>query len=277
LSILGPVVPHIIKGPAVFYDQHRYPLRFVMDDKHGNAKTKGDGVYDKEDDIEYFLMAGLLFIISNIEKPFLQIHKKLLCLCFNCISLAGLFPDMAGCDKLADNTLIYFTARKNMRVPYRKPGKFSQMKMDPLMTKEKFAELEDKLEKLKQKRPQAAAEVKRLAELGDFSENVEYQLAKGRLRGINNAILTLENQLNQAEIIAPIKNDKVQVGSVVTLKTENGMKKYQILGSAEANPQKGIISRNSPIGEALLGHTAGEVIKIRLASGEAEYKILKIE
>lgn len=164
-----------------------------------------------------------------------------------------------------------------MRVPYRKPGKFSQMKSDPLMTKEKYAELEEKLEKLKHKRPQAAAEVKRLAELGDFSENVEYQLAKGRLRGINYAILTLESQLNQAEIIAPASGDTVRVGNFVTVETEKGQKKYQILGSAEADPQKGIISRNSPIGEALLGHREGDVVKIKLADKEAEYKILKIE
>ena len=164
-----------------------------------------------------------------------------------------------------------------MRVPYRKPGKYGQMKSDPLMTKEKFAELEDKLAKLKEKRPQAAAEVKRLAELGDFSENMEYQLAKGRLRGINNAILTLESQLNQAEIIEAAKNDKVRVGGTVTVQTENNLRKYKILGSAEADPQKGIISRSSPIGEALLGRVAGEVIRIKLANREAEYKIVKIE
>jgi transcription elongation factor GreA len=164
-----------------------------------------------------------------------------------------------------------------MRVPYRKPGKYSQIKSDPIMTKEKFAELEEKLEKLKQKRPFAAGEVKRLAELGDFSENVEYQLAKGRLRGINNAILTLESQLNQAEIIETAPGDTVRVGNIVTVETGKGHKKYQILGSAEADPQKGIISRNSPIGEALLGYREGDVVKVQLADREAEYKILKIE
>lgn len=164
-----------------------------------------------------------------------------------------------------------------MRVPYRKPGKFSQMKLDPLMTKEKFVELEEKLEKLKQKRPQAAAEVKRLAELGDFSENVEYQLAKGRLRGINNTILTLESQLNQAEIIEAASGDKVGVGNIVIVETGKGRKKYQILGSAETDPAKGIISRNSPLGEALLGHKEGDMVTVNLAGRETEYKILKIE
>src|SRR3990167_4531594 len=115
-----------------------------------------------------------------------------------------------------------------MRVPYRKPGKFSQMKPDPMMTEEKFNELKKEQEKLKRIRPHAAADVARLAELGDFSENAEYQLAKGRLRGINNAIVRLENQINQAEIIKPQRTDTVQLGSTVTIESASGQKTYQI-------------------------------------------------
>lgn len=164
-----------------------------------------------------------------------------------------------------------------MQTPYRKPGKFSQIKSDPLMTRVKFAELETKLKKLKQIRPEAAKEVARLAELGDFSENVEYQLAKGRLRGINGGILKLERQLNDAEIITANKGtDVVQVGHTVTIEY-NGMQKiYQILGSSETKPEKGIISHNSPIGSALLGHRVGDVVKVKVGEKDVEYKILKI-
>lgn len=164
-----------------------------------------------------------------------------------------------------------------MQVPYRKPGKFSQIKSDPLMTQAKFDELEAKLKKLKQIRPEAAKEVARLAELGDFSENVEYQLAKGRLRGINSGILKLERQLNDAEIIAPNKKtDTAQVGHTVMIECNGKQKTYQILGSSETKPEKGIISRNSPIGSALLGHGVGEVVKIKIGEKEVEYKVIKI-
>lgn len=177
-----------------------------------------------------------------------------------------------------------------MRVPYRKPGKFSQMKPDPLMTKAKFNELTQELERLKKKRPQAAAEVARLAELGDFSENAEYQLAKGRLRGINNAILRLESELNQAEIIKPSEQtETVQIGHTVTVENEGKspperdpasrrwQKTYQILGSSETKPERGIISHNSPIGSALMGRAVGDEARVKLADREVAYKIVKIE
>lgn len=164
-----------------------------------------------------------------------------------------------------------------MQVPYRKPGKFSQIKSDPLMTQVKFDELEAKLSRLKESRPHAAQEVARLAELGDFSENVEYQLAKGRLRGINSGILKLERQLNDAEIIAPNKKtDTAQVGHTVTIECNGKEKTYQILGSSETKPEKGIISHNSPIGSALLGHRVGDEVKIVVGEKEVKYEVIKI-
>lgn len=176
---------------------------------------------------------------------------------------------------MADKAKIcYHTA---MRTLDRKPKKPSQAATDPLITEAKFAELKKKLEKLQHTRPHAAAEVARLAELGDFSENVEYQLAKGRLRGINNAILKTENELNRAVIITPKKQtDTIQIGHTVTIETDGKEKTYQILGSSETNPGKGIISYNSPMGEALLGHCVGDVVAVKIASTERMYTIRKI-
>ena len=166
-----------------------------------------------------------------------------------------------------------------MRVPYRKPTKYSHLKSDPLLTEGKLVELKNKLDKLiNVSRPRAVEEVKRLAELGDFSENVEYQLAKGRLRGINDNITKIENHLKQAVIITPDKQiDTVQLGHTVTIENDNNQKTYQILGSSETNPQKGIISNQSPIGTALIGRKLGETIKINLLGKEIAYKIKKIE
>ena len=166
-----------------------------------------------------------------------------------------------------------------MRVPFRKPKKVNYTKPDYFITKERFDELEIKLKRLKDfTHPQAVFEVRRLAELGDFSENVEYQLAKGRLRGINNLILKLEKAINNASIIAPNKqNNVIQTGHTVTIEYDNKQKKYQILGSSETNPEKGIISHNSPLGSALVGRRIGDVTKLKLAGRELEYKIIKIE
>jgi transcription elongation factor GreA len=166
-----------------------------------------------------------------------------------------------------------------MQVPYRKPGKYSQMKQDPMLTQAKAQELKEKLERLKNyTRPKAAEEVRRLAELGDFSENVEYQLAKGRLRGINNSILTIEHQINNAKIIpSPNTANMVQIGHTVTITTGGKDKKYLILGSSETDPTKGIISHISPLGAALLGKKIGDSIQIKSAEKEINYTIVNIE
>ena len=166
----------------------------------------------------------------------------------------------------------------SMQIPYRKPGKFSQIAVDPLMTTAKLNELKKELEKLKYIRPRAAADVAQLAELGDFSENAEYQLAKGRLRRINNAILRLEREVNNAEIISVDKDVYVvQLGHTVTVECEGKQKVFQILGSSETDPSRGIISQHSALGSALLGHKIGETVKVQLASRGVEYKIIAVK
>lgn len=165
-----------------------------------------------------------------------------------------------------------------MQTPYRKPGKYSLQANDPYLSQDKYLELEQELTKLLKKRPQAAAEVSRLAELGDFSENVEYQLAKGRLRGINNAITKLEAQLNSAIIIDKTKIvDEVALGSIVKVQVNGKEKEYEILGSSESNPDKGIISHTSPIGEILMGKKVGDKVSLKLKDREVEYEILEIK
>ena len=165
-----------------------------------------------------------------------------------------------------------------MRVPIRKSEKYTNLKTDPYITQAKFDELKIKLERLiKVKRPQEAEEVKRLALMGDFSENVGYQIAKGRLRGINQRIIDIENLLKSAEIIYQDKNSQsAQIGNFVTLERAGKEKIYKILGSEETDPSAGVISRNSPLGSALIGKAVGDFIEINLHDKIISYKIIKI-
>ena len=113
---------------------------------------------------------------------------------------------------------------------------------------------------------------------GDFSENHAYQTAKGRLRSINQRILDIENHLKQANIImAPKNNGAVDLGHFVTVAVGDKTRTYQILGSSETDPLRGIISNNSPIGAALMNHKVGDIVKIKLADKLIEYKILEIK
>ncbi|HYE60097.1 MAG TPA: GreA/GreB family elongation factor [Candidatus Kapabacteria bacterium] len=165
-----------------------------------------------------------------------------------------------------------------MRIPTRKPTKFSHLDTDPLLTREKFDELNNELNRLKTvTRPKAMAEVSRLAAMGDFSENAAYQIAKGKLRGINNRIMILETHLNKAEIITPDHNTAtIHIGHTVTVRDGDIEKTYTILGSSETDPSRGIISHTSPLGAALIGHKIGDRITVPIGKKEKQLVIQNI-
>lgn len=167
-----------------------------------------------------------------------------------------------------------------MRTLDRKAEKEQAPEFDPQMTQEKYDSLVAKLEYLKNvARPQAIADTRLYGENGDFSENAEYQIAKGRLRGMNRTISELEYLLPRAEIIqVPTHADAVHIGHTVTLAMENGQQvQWKILGPKESAPERGIISHKSPIGAALLGKHIGDVAEVQLPERVVQYTIIAIE
>jgi len=165
-----------------------------------------------------------------------------------------------------------------MRVPIRKGGQYTYIKDDPYMTEDKFEALKKNLEKLKQEiQPRLIAEVKRLALMGDFSENAAYQIAKGKLRGTNSKIDKLTKQIADANLIKIDKDTSVvQIGHQVTISNGDKEFRYRILGSSETNPAKGAISYQSPLGKALIGKKINDSVEIKLANEVVKYKIISI-
>jgi len=160
-----------------------------------------------------------------------------------------------------------------MRVPIRKGDDRVFAPKDYYLSPEKYRELEAEIVRLTAKRPSLATEVKRLAEMGDFSENAGYQLAKGRLRGLNQRLLDLADRLKKAEIITGDADiSSVQIGHTVKLISAAAHKTYTILGGSESNPSHGVISHLSPLGSALLGKRVGDVVSV---NGK-DYEILSI-
>ncbi|MFA5210967.1 MAG: GreA/GreB family elongation factor [Patescibacteria group bacterium] len=165
-----------------------------------------------------------------------------------------------------------------MRTINRKAEKKHNQNFDPFISQAQYQKYEKQLAKLKKESPFLRDEVARLALLGDFSENVEYQIAKSKLRSANHKILKLETLLNQSQIISDdTDNELVKLGKTVTLETNGEIKKYQILGSQESDPSKNIISQNSPLGQNLLGKKVGEKIEIILKDKKIIYKIISID
>ncbi|PIR81611.1 MAG: hypothetical protein COU21_02695 [Candidatus Komeilibacteria bacterium CG10_big_fil_rev_8_21_14_0_10_36_65] len=164
-----------------------------------------------------------------------------------------------------------------MRTQNRKPGEFTYITPDPNLTLAKVNEFKTKLKKLKSAQPKAIQDVRQLAEGGDFSENAAYQIAKGRLRRLNNKIFKLEEHLKNSIIINPSsKSDQVQLGNRVTINLAGEIITYLILGSSEIDLEKNIISHNSPIGSSLIGKKVGDNFTLRLDNKEKVGKIIKI-
>ncbi len=115
---------------------------------------------------------------------------------------------------------------------------------------------------------------------GDLSENADYIKAKedqGFLEGrITELTQILSNVVLIEENSAP--KEQVEIGCKVTIQEDTyPPETYFLVGPQEADPVKGRISHKSPIGEALLGHKAGEIVSAQTPVGEVKLKIIKIE
>jgi len=163
-----------------------------------------------------------------------------------------------------------------MQIPKRKPGKYAHVPVDPHLTRATFDALQKQLENVKSQHRPAVVELQRLAELGDFSENAAYQMAKGRLRAINDKIFELSQRLKHAVIITGSTSDRVELGSAVTVEINGKQAVYRVLGSSETNPGKGIISHHSPIGVALMGKKVGDRGSFKLPEKEVFFQVIKI-
>lgn len=169
-----------------------------------------------------------------------------------------------------------------MRVPTRRSETDRELLRpadDYYVTPEKIAGMKQELLDLtKRQRPEAADEVFRTGQMGDLSENAAYQFAKMNLRRINSRILSLENKLKYAVPIARGASDgKIRIGSTVVLEIGSQQVTYEILGSNETNPARGRISHGAPLGQALLGHVAGDVVGVTLPRGTTQYRILEVK
>lgn len=165
-----------------------------------------------------------------------------------------------------------------MQIPKRRHEKLMVRDESPIpMTEDARKNLQQKLARLKASLPEQITNTRAAADLGDRSENAEYQISKGKLRGTHRQIIVIEDQLKRATIIKAGAAGKVQLGSTVVLESAGKKFTFQILGSFETNPGKGVISNQSPLGKALLGHKQDDEVVIKMEAGEKKYLILEVK
>ncbi len=155
------------------------------------------------------------------------------------------------------------------------------MLQETLLTAEGLKELEQELDNLKTVgRKEAAEKIKVDRSFGDLSENAEYDEAMSDQAKLEARINEIETMIKNAKVFdeSTLGTEAVHIGSKVTI--ENGSKQkfeYKIVGFAQANPDEGKISDESPVGKALLGHKVGEEVTVEAPIGTLHFTIVSID
>lgn len=163
------------------------------------------------------------------------------------------------------------------------PGDYREEREDDIvLTEEGLRRLQEELDYLKNvKRWEVAKRIEQARSFGDIMENSEYDDAKHEQAFVEGRIVEIERILENARIIREEEIDlsEVTLGSTVHLEDiERGEElRFRLVSAAEARGGRGCLSDQSPVGRAILGRKAGEVVDVQVPSGVIQYRILRIE
>lgn len=149
------------------------------------------------------------------------------------------------------------------------------------MTRQGYEALVNELKHLKSVvRPQVIEAVRVAREEGDLRENAEYHGAKEKQAILEAKIRHLETQIANAVVIdtETLSGDRVVFGATVRVReAETDQEKtFRLVGADEANPQKGWISIQSPVGRALVGKQTGDTVEVRVPKGTVMYEVVGV-
>lgn len=147
------------------------------------------------------------------------------------------------------------------------------------VSKESLEELKNELIKLRDVViPEIAKRIDEAKQQGDLSENAEYHQAREDMAWAQGRVLDLEKLITSAKVFEKTSSaDKVAVGSTIVVDLNGRNKQYTIVGPQEINPGLGLISNESPLGGAFIGHTIGDKVEVETPAGKNVYKILEIK
>lgn len=151
-----------------------------------------------------------------------------------------------------------------------------------ILTSDGLRKLEEELENLKVvRRAEVAVKIKEARAQGDLSENAEYDAAKEEQAEIESRIVVIEKMLRNVEVIeeSDLNQNKINLGNTIKLYDVEFEEEvvYTLVGSAEADPQQGRISNESPLGIALIGHEVGDEVDVDAPDGVIKFKVLEIK
>ena len=123
-------------------------------------------------------------------------------------------------------------------------------------------------------------EIQHAREFGDLRENAEYKAALERQSIVKARIAQVRQRLSEVDSIdlSKIPTDRVAYGSRVILYDLEKEEKvtYKLVTSEESDPDKGMISTVSPIGQALIGKEEGDEVKVKTPTGWRSFEISRL-
>lgn len=148
------------------------------------------------------------------------------------------------------------------------------------MTPKGYQKLKDELRECKAERPRLSDVILEAREHGDLSENAEYHAAKEKQGFLEARIQELEAKIGFAEVIDPAKlsGDRVVFGATVLLEDiDSGEEScYTIVGEEESDVKGGLISLKSPVARALINHSEGDEVKVKVPGGMRAFEIVEV-
>jgi transcription elongation factor GreA len=141
--------------------------------------------------------------------------------------------------------------------------------------------LQDELDKLEEELHfRLPKEIQKAREFGDLRENAEYKAAMERQSIVQARIMQVRNRLHEVDSIdlSKIPTDRAAYGSIVILyDVERDEKiKYKLVTSEESDPENGLISTVSPIGQALMGKEEGDEVRVKTPNGWRNFEISRL-
>jgi len=148
------------------------------------------------------------------------------------------------------------------------------------LTEDGLKKIQTELEELKNvKRPDIIKRIDTARQFGDLSENAAYHDAKEEQSFIEGRILELEYLIKTSDIINKNNHQKdlIIIGSCIKVDFDGQEKSFEIVGANEADPLKGLISYDSPLGKSFLGKKVNDEFIVEVPRGNIKCKILKIK
>lgn len=148
------------------------------------------------------------------------------------------------------------------------------------MTQEGYEQARARLDRFKNvDMPRIEKALGAAREMGDLSENAEFDAAREELWNLEQQISELESKLALADVIdiSKIAQDTIAIGAFLTVEEMGAGRKeeFMLVGEGELRKDIDTVSVTSPLGQAFIGKKAGDIVEVQAPRGAVRYKVLQ--